>query len=89
MQRQVHNLQRLLSRHAVPQMSSAGGIGASAASAKEIITYAHKLCYTTFAPPLYEAGVTQLHNYRPPMPQEWQLRASQLHAHSGEGLSSI
>lgn len=54
------------------------------ASAKDIVTYSHKLCYTTFAPPAYQAGVTVLHNFRPPMPQEWQLRASKLHAHTSE-----
>lgn len=81
MQEQAQTLQRLLDKHAVPLDMSCG---ASAASAEDIITYAHKLCYTTFAPPSYQAGVTVLHNFRPPVPQEWQLRASQLHVHSSK-----
>lgn len=75
-------LQQLLDKHA-PETGSAS-TRAPAATAKDVITYAHKLCYTTFAPAGYEAGVTVLHNFRPPMPQEWQLRASQLYAHSSE-----
>lgn len=31
----------------------------------------------------YEPGVTQLGNFRPPAPQEWQMRASQLHQFAG------
>lgn len=83
-QENAQDLQRLLDKHATPKNAGFGKFIGSAATAKEIITYAHKLCYTTFAPPGYEAGVTVLHNFRPPMPQEWQLRASQLHASSGE-----
>ena len=33
--------------------------------------------------PTVQAGVTQLRHFRPPMPQEWQLRASQLYGHIG------
>ncbi len=33
-----------------------------------------------------QAGVTQLRHFRPPMPQEWQLRSSVLHASSQPGL---
>ena len=80
-QGQAQALQQLLDKHAMPEDLRKGRL---ASSAKDVITYSHKLCYTTFAPPAYQAGVTVLHNFRPPMPQEWQLRASQLHAHRSE-----
>lgn len=80
-QEQAQALQQLLDKHAVPEYL---GNARLAASAGDIVAYSHKLCYTTFAPPAYRAGVTVLHNFRPPMPQEWQLRASQLHAHESE-----
>lgn len=80
-QEQAQALQQLLDKHAMPEdLSSAPSV----AFARDIITYSHKICYTTFAPPRYRAGVTVLHNFRPPMPQERQLRASQLHAHRSE-----
>ena len=80
-QEQAQALQQLLDNHAAPEDL---GDARSAASAAEVVTSSHKLCYTTFAPPAYQAGVTVLHNFRPPMPQEWQLRASQLHIRESE-----
>lgn len=47
--------------------------------ARQIITYAHKLSFTTFAPQGWAPG-RPLGRFRPPAPQDWQLRASQLHA---------
>jgi hypothetical protein len=52
-------------------------------AARRIVTYSHKLSYTTFAPPGFEPGKTPLGNYRPPAPQEWQMRVSQLHQFAG------
>lgn len=51
--------------------------------ARRLVTYAHKLSYTTFAPPGFVAGQTPLRNFRPPAPQDWQLRASLLHQFAG------
>ena len=34
----------------------------------------------------YEPGVTQLGNFRPPAPQEWQMRSAQLHQFAGAPL---
>ena len=54
-----------------------------AESARGVVTYAHKLSYTTFAPLGFEAGLTPLGNFRPPAPQEWQMRVAQLHQFAG------
>ena len=51
--------------------------------ARRLVTYAHKLSYTTFAPPGFVPGQTPLRNFRPPAPQDWQLRASLLHQFAG------
>ena len=51
-----------------------------------MLTYAHKLSYTTFAPPRFEPGKTALGNFRPPAPQEWQMRMSQLHRFAGDSV---
>lgn len=45
----------------------------------EVISYAHKISYTTFAPPEFGAG-GPLRGALPPAPQEDQMRASQLYA---------
>ena len=46
---------------------------------RDIIAYAHKLSYTTFAPPGFVPGQTALRHFKPPAPQEFQLRSSLLH----------
>ncbi|BDA44982.1 probable mediator of RNA polymerase II transcription subunit 4 at C-terminar half [Coccomyxa sp. Obi] len=76
-------LQSLVDKHSLPDVPGYCTGPPSISLARDIITYAHKLCYTTFAPPGYQAGVTDLRHFRPPMPQEWQLRASQLHQFAG------
>ena len=43
-----------------------------------MVSYAHKICYTSFAP----ASENQA-NFRPPAPQEWQLMQGKLHKHAG------
>ncbi|CAH8321907.1 unnamed protein product [Eruca vesicaria subsp. sativa] len=46
---------------------------------KDILAYAHKISYTTFAPPEFGAGQTPLCGALPPAPQDEQMRASQLY----------
>ncbi|GAB2226930.1 hypothetical protein Droror1_Dr00008728 [Drosera rotundifolia] len=45
----------------------------------DILSYAHKISYTTFAPPEFGAGQAPLRAALPPAPQEEQMRASQLY----------
>lgn len=45
----------------------------------DILSYAHKISYTTFAPPEFGAGLAPLRGALPPAPQEEQMRASQLY----------
>lgn len=45
----------------------------------DILSYAHKISYTTFAPPEFGAGQGPLRGALPPAPQEEQMRASQLY----------
>lgn len=46
----------------------------------DILSYAHRISYTTFAPPEFGAGQGPLRGALPPAPQEEQMRASQLYA---------
>lgn len=45
----------------------------------DILSYAHKISYTTFAPPEFGAGQAPLRGALPPAPQEEHMRASQLY----------
>ena len=45
----------------------------------DILSYAHRISYTTFAPPEFGAGQVPLRGALPPAPQEEQMRASQLY----------
>lgn len=45
----------------------------------DILSYAHKISYTTFAPPEFGSGTAPLRGALPPAPQEEQMRASQLY----------
>ncbi|KAG6399531.1 hypothetical protein SASPL_141012 [Salvia splendens] len=45
----------------------------------DILSYAHKISYTTFAPPEFGAGQGPLRGALPPAPQDEQMRASQLY----------
>ncbi|KAH6759310.1 hydroxyproline-rich glycoprotein family protein [Perilla frutescens var. frutescens] len=45
----------------------------------DILSYSHKISYTTFAPPEFGAGQAPLRGALPPAPQEEQMRASQLY----------
>ncbi|MQL90493.1 hypothetical protein Taro_023084 [Colocasia esculenta] len=51
----------------------------SSLNLSDILGYAHKISYTTFAPPEFGAGQAPLRGALPPAPQEEQLRASQLY----------
>ncbi|CAN4106747.1 unnamed protein product [Withania somnifera] len=45
----------------------------------DILAYAHRISYTTFAPPEFGAGQAPLQGALPPAPQDEQMRASQLY----------
>ncbi|XVF76523.1 hypothetical protein PTKIN_Ptkin13bG0272500 [Pterospermum kingtungense] len=52
---------------------------ASQLNLSDILSYAHRISYTTFAPPEFGAGQAPLRGALPPAPQEEQMRASQLY----------
>ncbi|KAL7251705.1 hypothetical protein ACSBR1_013540 [Camellia fascicularis] len=54
----------------------------------DILSYAHRISYTTFSPPKFGAGQAPLRGALPPAPQEDQLRASQLYAFADLDLDS-
>eukprot|EP00250_Pteridium_aquilinum_P011203 c19901_g1_i1 orf=132-998(+) len=45
----------------------------------ELVAYAHRISYTTFAPPEYATGLVPLRGAFPPAPQDEQMRASLLY----------
>nr|XP_016450083.1 PREDICTED: mediator of RNA polymerase II transcription subunit 4-like [Nicotiana tabacum] len=45
----------------------------------DILSYAHRISYTTFAPPEFGTGQAPLRGALPPAPQDEQMRASQLY----------
>ena len=51
---------------------------------RAILQYAHKIAYTSFAPLGHDPTQPLPQHFRPPNPQEWQLRASQLHQFQGQ-----
>lgn len=79
----AERLSDVIEAHTPPPVPPFCIVPPSEAAAAAVITYAHKLSYTTFAPPGFEPGRTPLGNFRPPAPQEWQMRASQLHRFAG------
>ena len=58
--------------------------GAPAVAPADVLAYAHRLSYSTFAPPGFLPGQTPLRHFKPPAPQELQLRSSLLHEHHRE-----
>ena len=52
---------------------------ASQLNLSDILSYAHRISYTTFAPPEFGAGQAPLRGALPPAPQEEQMRSSQLY----------
>ncbi|KAF8011655.1 hypothetical protein BT93_J2057 [Corymbia citriodora subsp. variegata] len=53
---------------------------ASRLNLSDIVSYAHRISYTTFAPPDFGAGQAPLRGALPPAPQDEQMRASQLYS---------
>lgn len=51
---------------------------------RAVLQYAHKIAYTSYAPLGHDPSQPLPQNFRPPNPQEWQLRASQLHQFQAE-----
>ncbi|KAL0053026.1 hypothetical protein WJX82_011609 [Trebouxia sp. C0006] len=51
---------------------------------RAVLQYAHKIAYTSYAPLGHDPSQPLPRNFRPPNPQEWQLRASQLHQFQAE-----
>ncbi|KAL0036660.1 hypothetical protein WJX79_004582 [Trebouxia sp. C0005] len=51
---------------------------------RAVLQYAHKIAYTSYAPLGHDPNQPLPPNFRPPSPQEWQLRASQLHQFQAE-----
>ena len=54
------------------------------ADPNRLLSYAHKIAYTSFAPLGYKPGQALPPNARPPNPQDWQFRSSQLHQFQGD-----
>lgn len=78
LQGQIQHLRDLLQKHTLPEVPDFCRGISSSEFVREAVAYAHKLCFTTFAPAGYPE--TPLRHFRPPAPQEWQMHASQLHA---------
>ena len=64
---------------AAPLAADAAPVAADAAAAREVVAHAHRLSYTTAPPPHFVLGRTPLGHFKPPAPQDLQLRSSQLH----------
>ena len=80
MQGALESLQMALDRCAASsELSASPSIAATPAGVRELIGYAHRLSFTTRAPPGFVPGQSQLGQFQPPAPQELQMRASQLH----------
>jgi len=62
--------------------TSDGAVGIGDLDLSEILTYAHKISYTTFAPPEFGAGQAALRGAIPPAPQDEQMRASLLYQYA-------
>uniref|UniRef100_A0A0D6R1K8 Mediator of RNA polymerase II transcription subunit 4 n=1 Tax=Araucaria cunninghamii TaxID=56994 RepID=A0A0D6R1K8_ARACU len=54
-------------------------VGLGELKVSEIVSYAHRISYTTYAPPEFASGQAPLRGAIPPAPQEEQMRASQLY----------
>ncbi|MCL7044166.1 hypothetical protein MKW94_000780 [Papaver nudicaule] len=61
------------------EMTSTNTSIATSLKLNDILSYAHKISYTTFAPPEFGAGQASLLGALPPAPQEEHMRASQLY----------
>ena len=73
-----------IDRQTPPEAPPYCKVAPSVEAARRIVLYAHKLSYTTFAPLGYESGRPLVGHFRPPAPQEGQMRSAQLHQFAGE-----
>lgn len=62
--------------------SPGDAVGLGHLELNDILTYAHRISYTTFAPPDFGSGQAPLRGAMPPAPQEEQMRASQLYQYA-------
>jgi len=62
--------------------TSDDAVGIGDLDLSEVLIYAHKISYTTFAPPEFGAGQAALRGAMPPAPQDEQMRASQLYQYA-------
>lgn len=56
---------------------------------QELIGYAHRLSFTTSAPPGFIPGQTPLVLFKPPAPQEGEFRASALHEFQSKLIQKV
>ena len=73
----AEQLQASISRHSQLAASTAP------LDLQAVLKYAHKIAYTSFAPLGHDHTQPLPQHFRPPKPQQWQLRASQLHQFQG------
>ena len=76
---------------AVDEASALAGpeavVAANVQQAHEVIAYAHRLSFTTSAPQGFIPGQTPLMHFKPPAPQDIQLRSSALHQFQSKHLT--
>lgn len=75
LEEESRKLQAGLDLHSLPDVPEYCRAEAIVSNARRAATYAHKLSYTTFAPPV----VLGQNLFRPPAPQDFDFRASCLH----------
>ncbi|KAL5063681.1 hypothetical protein RYX36_025418 [Vicia faba] len=73
------NIKRLIPGDGSEDASLTTSTVSSQLKLSDILSYAHRISYTTFAPPEFGAGTAPLRGAMPPAPQEEQMRASQLY----------
>ncbi|CAN6809785.1 unnamed protein product, partial [Brassica oleracea] len=74
----VDDYRKLKRSKAEDSSSSVTTTVSSQLTLKDILAYAHKISYTTFAPREFGAGQAPVRGALPPAPQDEQMRASQL-----------
>ena len=65
--------------YATPLAIDQPPVAATEEQGRELIAYAHRLSFTTSAPPGFVPGQSPLMHFKPPAPQDFQLRSSVLH----------
>jgi hypothetical protein len=74
----IEALHSAVERHRLPD-DQHDLVSSSVEGVKQVVGYAQRLSYTTFAPSGFVPGQTPLGHFKPPAPQEAQFRASVLH----------